>query len=121
MERQILSGTDLTVSRLVLGTMTFGAQVDEPAARLMVDECLDRGINFIDTANVYNRGESERILGRILEGRRDHVILASKVGNPMGEGPDERGLSRPAIRRGVEESLRRLGTDYLDLYYLHQP
>jgi aryl-alcohol dehydrogenase-like predicted oxidoreductase len=121
MERRTLGGTDLSVSRIALGTMTFGAQADEAAAASMVDRCLDRGINFIDTANVYNGGRAESILGRILKGRRDRVVLASKVANKMGEGPEESGLSRAAIRRGIEDSLRRLATDYLDLYYLHQP
>jgi 1-deoxyxylulose-5-phosphate synthase len=121
MESRTLSGTDLVVSRIVLGTMTFGAQVDEADAAVMVDQCLDHGVGFIDTANVYNAGRAEEILGRILKGRRDRVVLASKVGIKMGDGPDESGLSRAAITRGVEESLRRLQTDRLDLYYLHQP
>jgi aryl-alcohol dehydrogenase-like predicted oxidoreductase len=121
MESRTLSNTDLVVSRIALGTMTFGAQVDESQAAVMVDQCLDHGVRFIDTANVYNAGRSEEILGRILDGRRDRVILASKVGIKMGDGPDESGLSRAAIARGVEESLRRLRTDRLDLCYLHQP
>jgi aryl-alcohol dehydrogenase-like predicted oxidoreductase len=101
--------------------MTFGAQVDEPTARSMVDLCLERGINFIDTANVYCAGESERILGRILAGRRERFILASKVGIKNGEAPIEQGLSPAAIRKAIDDSLRRLQTDYVDLYYLHQP
>src|SRR5262245_15040045 len=121
MEYRTLSDTNLVVSRVILGTITFGAQVDEAAAAVMVDRCLERGVNFIDTANVYNAGRSEEILGRILGGRRDRVILASKVGIKMGEGPDESGLSPSAIVRGAEESLRRLQTDRLDLYYLHKP
>src|SRR5579875_1080209 len=121
MEYRTLGGTDLVVSRIGLGTMTFGAQVDEAGAAIMVDRALDHGVNFIDTANVYVAGRSEEILGRILRGRRDRIILASKVGIKMGDGPDESGLSRAAIARGIEDSLRRLRTDYLDLYYLHQP
>jgi len=121
MDRRTLPGTDLTVSRVCLGTMTFGAQVDEPAAVAMVDLCLDRGVNFIDTANVYAAGRSEEILGRILRGRRDRVILASKVGNKVGDGPADIGLSRAAIAKAVEDTLRRLQTDRLDLYYFHQP
>jgi aryl-alcohol dehydrogenase-like predicted oxidoreductase len=121
MESRTLSGTDLVVSRIALGTMTFGAQVDEADAAVMIDQCLDHGAPFIDTANVYNAGRSEEMLGRILQGRRNRVVLASKVGIKMGDGPDESGLSRAAIARGVEESLRRLQTDHLDLYYLHQP
>jgi aryl-alcohol dehydrogenase-like predicted oxidoreductase len=101
--------------------MTFGGQTDENAAREMVDACFDRGINFFDTANVYNKGASEEILGRALKGLRDRVVLASKVRSKMGDGPDESGLSRAAVMRAVEDSLRRLGTDYLDIYYLHAP
>jgi 1-deoxyxylulose-5-phosphate synthase len=121
MDYRNLKGTDLRVSRLCLGTMTFGAQTDARAAAEMVDACLARGVNFFDTANIYNRGESESILGQALGGRRRDVILASKVRGRMGDAPDESGLSRAAIERAVEESLRRLQTDYLDLYYLHQP
>jgi aryl-alcohol dehydrogenase-like predicted oxidoreductase len=104
-----------------LGTMTFGAQVDEPAAAAMMGVCLDRGVNFLDTANVYAGGRSEEILGRVLAGRRDRVVLASKVGIKVGDGPADSGLSRAAIEKAVEDSLRRLRTDHLDLYYLHQP
>ncbi len=121
MEKRTLSTTNLIVSRVCLGTMTFGAQVDEAAAAAMVDYSLDHGINFIDTANVYNLGEAEKILGKLLQGRRDRVVLATKVGNKMGDGADERGLSRTAIVKGIEDSLRRLRTDHVDLYYLHQP
>ena len=121
METRTLGGTDLKVSRLCLGTMTFGAQVDEPTAASMVDLCLEQGINFFDTANVYNAGVTESILGRILGGRRERIVLATKVGIKMGEAPDERGLSRAAILKGIDDSLRRLQTDYVDLFYLHQP
>ncbi len=101
--------------------MTFGSQVDEPGAIRIVDRCMDLGVTFFDTANVYNAGASETIVGKALKGRRDKVVLASKVRGKMGEGADECGLSRRAIERAVEDSLRRLRTDYLDLYYLHQP
>ena len=101
--------------------MTFGAQVAEPDAIRIIDYCFDQGINFFDTANVYVKGMSETILGKALKGRRDQVILASKVRGKMGEAPDESGLSRPAMVKAVEDSLRRLQTDRLDLYYLHQP
>jgi len=121
METRILGQTALRVSRAVLGTMTFGKQVDERTASSMVDLCLERGINFIDTANVYTAGASETILGRILQGRREKVILATKVGNRVGDQPDEVGLSKQAIQRQIDASLRRLQTDYVDLYYLHQP
>jgi aryl-alcohol dehydrogenase-like predicted oxidoreductase len=121
MKLRPLGKTPLSVSPLSLGTMTFGAQTDEATARSMVDLCLERGINFIDTANVYNAGKTEEILGRILAGRRDRVVLASKVGIKAGEQPDERGLSRAAILKGIEGTLQRLKTDYVDLYYFHQP
>jgi aryl-alcohol dehydrogenase-like predicted oxidoreductase len=121
METRTLPRTGLKVSRVCLGTMTFGAQTDEPTAIRMVDTCLDAGINFFDTANVYTGGKSETIVGRALKGRRDRVVLASKVAAKVGDAPDQSGLSRAAIRRCLEESLQRLQTDYLDLYYLHWP
>ena len=121
MQTRSLPHTDLTVSRVSMGTMTFGAQTGEAAARRMIDICLDHGVNFIDTANVYNLGVSEEILGRILAGRRGSLVLASKVGMRMGPDDDQRGHSRRAILRAIDESLRRLQTDYLDLYYLHAP
>ena len=121
MERRTLPGTDLAVSRVSLGTMTFGSQADEAAAARMADCALDAGVNFIDTANSYNQGVSEEILGRILRGRRSRIVLASKVFNKMGEGADDRGLSRAAITKAIDASLKRLQTDYLDVYYLHQP
>ena len=101
--------------------MTFGSQADEAAAARMLDLCLERGVNFVDTANVYNAGRSEELTGRLLDGRRDKVVLASKVGIKAGEAPDEQGLSRAAIRKGIEGSLKRLRTDWLDVYYLHTP
>jgi aryl-alcohol dehydrogenase-like predicted oxidoreductase len=114
-------GTDLMISRLVLGTMTFGSQVDATDAREMVGRALDAGVNMFDTANAYNAGESEKILGAALKGRRDDVLVATKVFNPMGEGPDDRGLGERAIHRALNASLERLGTDYVDVYYFHQP
>ncbi len=116
-----LRNTELHVSRACFGTMTFGSQVDESAAERILNECLEASINFLDTANIYNEGASEAMLGRLLKGRRGEVILASKVRGKMGDGPDQSGLSRAAIERAIDESLRRLQTDYLDLYYLHQP
>jgi 1-deoxyxylulose-5-phosphate synthase len=114
MSYKTLLNTDLKVSRACFGTMTFGSQVDLPTARTMVDCCFDHGINFFDTANVYNNGESEVILGECLKGRRDQVVLASKVRGGTG-------LSKAAILRAIDESLARLQTDYLDLYYFHAP
>ncbi|MFN0170142.1 MAG: aldo/keto reductase [Bryobacteraceae bacterium] len=121
MQTRNLLHTELRVSRACFGTMTFGSQVNEAGAARIIDRCSDLGINFVDTANVYSQGVSEEYLGRILKGRRQQVILASKVRGKMGEAPDESGLSRAAILRGIDDSLRRLQTDYLDLYYLHQP
>jgi aryl-alcohol dehydrogenase-like predicted oxidoreductase len=111
MQYRELPGAQLQVSRVCLGTMTFGSQVDEAGARGMIDRCLEAGVNFFDTANNYNQGRSEEILGHIFRGRRDRVILASKVFNKTGDAPDDRGLSRAAIRKALEASLRRLQTD----------
>ncbi|HEX5413370.1 MAG TPA: aldo/keto reductase [Terriglobia bacterium] len=121
MEYRTLPNTDLKVSRVSFGTMTFGSQADEEVARRMIDLCLDAGINFIDTANIYNKGLSETIVGKLLKGRRDKVVLATKVRGKMGDAPDESGLSRAAIQKAIHASLQRLQTDYVDLYYLHQP
>lgn len=115
------SGTDLRLPRLVMGTMTFGGQVDADQSRAMVERCRDAGITMFDTANSYNAGESERILGEIVAPYREEVLIASKVFNPTGDGTTYRGLGRPAVEQGLEHTLRRLGTDYLDLYYLHAP
>jgi aryl-alcohol dehydrogenase-like predicted oxidoreductase len=116
-----LNQTDLHVSRIVLGTMTFGGQADEAASFEILDHAIGQGINFLDTANAYNKGATEALLGRYLKGKRQRVVLASKVFNRMGEDPDQKGLSRAAILRAIDESLTRLQTDYLDIYYLHQP
>ena len=121
MEYRTLAHTDLKVSRVSFGTMTFGAQADEAAAVRMIDRCLEAGVNFIDTANIYNQGRSETILGKALAGRRAKVILATKVRGKMESAPDETGLSGAAIRKALDSSLRRLQTDYVDVYYLHQP
>jgi len=121
MEYRILSKTDLRVSRLSFGTMTFGSQTDEGTALRIVDRCLDAGINFFDTANIYNKGLAESIVGKALKGRRSNAVLATKVRGKMGDGPNESGLSRAAIHKAIDASLRRLQTDYVDIYYLHQP
>lgn len=121
MELRQLNGTDLRVSRLCFGTMTFGKPVEISTAREMVSRCIDVGVNFFDTANIYQQGVSESMLGDVLNGRRYKVILASKVRGSMGPQPDQSGLSRIAIMRAIDESLKRLRTDYLDIYYLHQP
>jgi len=121
MDRVTLRHTGLKVSRICFGTMTIGGQTSEDEARRMIDGCLDAGIDFIDTANMYHVGKSEEILGRVLKGRRSRVILASKVRMKMGDDPDLSGLSRVAILRAIDDTLRRLDTDYLDLYYVHAP
>lgn len=121
MEFRTLSKSGLKISRLSFGTMTFGSQTDDATAQRIVDTCFDAGINFFDTANVYNRGAAETIVGKTLKGRRDKVILASKVRGKMGDDADDQGLSRPAMLKAIDASLKRLGTDYVDLYYLHMP
>ena len=121
MEIRQLRGTDLQSSRLVLGTMTFGASVDEATASEMVDVAIEAGINHLDTANAYNGGVTEEMLGRIIAGRRDELVIATKVGNRMGPDPDQVGLGPRAIHRAIDESLRRLDLDHVDLYYLHLP
>jgi aryl-alcohol dehydrogenase-like predicted oxidoreductase len=121
MDNLTLKNTNLKVSRICFGTMTFGGQTDRATAARMLDLCQDAGINFLDAANIYNNGASEEMLGQLIEGRRGQFILASKVRNKMGDGVDMAGLSRAAIFRAIDDSLRRLKTGYLDLYYLHLP
>ena len=121
MERQRLAHTDLEVTRACMGTMTFGSQADREESRRIVDRCLDVGINFFDTANVYNEGKSEQLLGEALGSRRKDVILASKAQGVMKVPTEHSGLSRDAMRCAIEASLDRLRTDYLDIYYLHMP
>src|SRR2546430_9190665 len=99
--------------------MTFGNEADEPTSRALVDRFLDAGGNFVDTADVYNEGASEEITGRALRGRRDNIVLATKVRFPTGEGVNDSGASRRHIRMGIEASLRRLGTEWVDLYQIH--
>jgi 1-deoxyxylulose-5-phosphate synthase len=122
-----LGRTGLTVSRLCIGTMTFGAQADESGAAAILDGCAEAGVNFIDTADVYPlgcelpmRGETERIIGRWLKGRRDRFILATKGGGEMGPLAWQRGTSRKHLLDAIDASLQRLGTDYVDLYQLHR-
>jgi aryl-alcohol dehydrogenase-like predicted oxidoreductase len=128
MEYRTLGGSGLRVSALTLGTMTFGGTGGFAAvgstgvaeARRQVDQCLDAGVNLIDTADVYSGGLSEEIVGEVLEGRRDDVLVATKVRMPMGPGPNDAGLSRHHIVAGCEASLRRLRTDHIDLYQVHE-
>ena len=123
MRYRTLGSTGVRVSPLCLGTMMFGAwgNPDHDDAVRVIHAALDAGINFVDTADVYSAGESERIVGKALAKRRDRVVLASKVNSPMGEDPNQRGSSRRWIVRACEDSLRRLGTDHLDLYQVHRP
>jgi len=116
-----LKRTDLTVSRFCFGTMTFGKPLDQAGATQLVNRCIEAGINFFDTANVYQTGVAETMLGHAIKGRRDQLVIASKVFFKVGEGADQQGLSRKAILRAIDESLQRLGTDYLDIYYFHAP
>ena len=120
MEYRNLGRSGLKVSPLVLGSMMFGGQTDEPTAQRIVAEAREHGVNFIDTADVYNDGRSEEVVGRAVKAERDRWILATKLAGPRGSGPNERGLSRKWMFQAVEASLRRLGTDYIDLYYLHR-
>lgn len=113
--------TELDLTRPVLGTMTFGDTVDERVAADMVDAALAAGITHIDTANGYAGGESERILSRVLRGRRDEVALATKAGIPHPDSGDHSPLSPAGLRASLDGSLARLGTDHVDLFYLHQP
>jgi aryl-alcohol dehydrogenase-like predicted oxidoreductase len=118
-EYRRLGRTGLMVSELCLGCMTFGREADEETSANMVAAFLQAGGNFIDTADVYSHGASEEITGRAIKNVRDDVVLATKVRFPMGDGPNDVGLSRKHILQGCEASLRRLGTDYIDLYQVH--
>jgi len=120
MECVNLGKSPLKVSRLCLGTMMFGDQTPLEDARSIVSDAQDKGCNFIDTADVYTLGQSESMVGQILKGQRHRWVLASKVGNAMSELPNQQGYSRSWLLRACEDSLRRLATDHLDIYYLHR-
>jgi len=123
MERRTLGASGIVVSDIAFGAMNFGfpgGPSDEQAVA-MVHRALDAGVNLIDTADVYSKGESERVVGLAIAGRREEVVLATKFGLPMGEHPNESGGSARWVRRAVEDSLRRLCTDYIDLYQMHRP
>ncbi|MBB3111413.1 aryl-alcohol dehydrogenase-like predicted oxidoreductase [Paenibacillus phyllosphaerae] len=120
MEYRKFGRTGLKVSAISLGTMAFGRWIDEEASAVILDQALDQGINLVDTANVYGAGESERILGRLLKERRHDIVLATKVHGRVGEGVNDGGQSRYHIFKAVEDSLKRLNTDYLDLYQVHR-
>jgi aryl-alcohol dehydrogenase-like predicted oxidoreductase len=128
MEYRQLGRSGLRVSALTLGTMTFGGQggfravgaTDVAGARRQLDMCLDAGVNLVDTADVYSGGLAEEITGEVIAGRRDSLLLSTKVRMPMGDGPNDAGLSRHHVIAGCEASLRRLGTDHIDIYHVHE-
>ena len=128
MEYRLLGHSGLKISVLTFGTMTFGGETffaktgstDVAGAQRQLDLCLDAGVNIIDTANVYSQGRSEEILGEALEGRRNRLLVATKARFPMGDGPNDQGLSRHHLIAACEASLRRLKVDHIDLYQLHQ-
>ncbi len=121
MEYRNLGRSGLKVSPLCLGTMMFGGQTSENDSARIIHKALDLGINFVDTADMYNVGESEAIVGRAIADRRDDVVLATKGSQPMGDGPNDRGASRGHLMRALDASLSRLGLDYVDIYYQHTP
>src|ERR1700682_4890156 len=123
-----LGSTGTQVSRICLGTMTYGSKrwrewvLEDEESRPLIKRALELGINFFDTADMYSLGVSEEILGRALKdfASRDRVVIATKVFNAMGDDPNQRGLSRKHIHHAIDDSLRRLGTDYVDLYQIHR-
>jgi aryl-alcohol dehydrogenase-like predicted oxidoreductase len=117
---RLLGKTGVKVSRVALGTMSFGGDADESTAATIWRAARDAGVNLIDVADVYNEGRSEQILGRLMKHERDQIVLATKAYFPMGPGPNDRGASRYHLVRAVEASLRRLDTDRIDLYYIHR-
>ncbi|MBS0265094.1 MAG: aldo/keto reductase, partial [Planctomycetes bacterium] len=116
-----LGVSGVKVSPICLGTMMFGGQTDTPTSVRIMHKALDQGLNFFDTADIYNAGQSEVVVGQALADRRQKVILATKGRGPMGEGPNDAGASRVHLRQAVDASLQRLKTDYIDLYYVHTP
>jgi len=119
MEYRRMGRSGLKVSEICLGTMTFGHGTDEAESKRIVDLAFDAGVNFFDTANTYADGQSEVLLGKALQGRRDDAIVATKVFNPTGPRPNDSGMSRVNIMRAIEASLSRLQMDYVDIYYIH--
>jgi aryl-alcohol dehydrogenase-like predicted oxidoreductase len=119
MEYRRMGRSGVKVSEVCLGTMTFGTLIDEAQSQEIVDLAFDAGINFFDTADGYGKGRSEEILGKALRGRRREAVVATKFFNPMGPGPNDAGMSRVHIMNAIEDSLRRLQMDHVDLYYVH--
>ena len=120
MEYRLLGNTGVEVSQLCLGTMTFGGPADEKESGKMFDRCRDAGINFFDCANVYEKGRSEEILGKLMADCRDEVVITSKVYFPTDEDVNARGATRKHMKAALEASLQRLGTDYIDVYFIHR-
>ena len=120
MDYRSLGRSGLKVSRICLGTMMFGGPTDAAESGRIVASAREAGINFIDTADVYVKGESERITGKLIAGDRERWVLATKVANPMGDDPNQRGAGRKWVTRAIDESLERLATDYVDIYYIHR-
>jgi aryl-alcohol dehydrogenase-like predicted oxidoreductase len=121
MQHRLLGRTGVRVSPLCLGTMMFGGQTSAADSTRIIHKALDQGLNFIDTADMYSAGESERVVGQALAGRRDRVVLATKGRHKMGDGPNDWGATRLHLRQALDASLQRLATDYIDLYYVHAP
>jgi len=121
MDYRLFGRTGVRVSPLCLGTMMFGGQTTEADSIRIIHKALDLGINFVDTADMYVAGESERVVGRAIAARRGQVVLATKGKNKMGEGPNDWGTSRLHMRQALDASLKRMNTDYVDLYYIHAP
>jgi len=120
MDYRTLGRSGLKISTLCLGTMMFGGATDEATSKRIIAKARDQGVNFLDSADQYNNGKSEEVVGRAIASERDRWVVATKLANPMGTGPNEVGLSRKWVLQAAEGSLRRLGTDYIDVYYLHK-
>ena len=121
MQYDFLGQTGVQVSRLCLGTMMFGGQTSEADSINIMHSAHDQGINFFDTANIYNAGESEVVVGKAIADRRSQIVLATKGRGPMGKGPNDAGASRLHLMQALDDSLKRLNTDYTDIYFVHTP
>ena len=121
MQYKQMGRTGLKISAMSIGTMFYGTQVNEAEAIKILDTAFDKGINMFDTADAYTGSKSEEIVGKAIKNKRQSVVLATKIGHRGGRGPNDSGLSREHIIQGVEASLKRLGTDYIDIYYAHTP
>ncbi|UFT98927.1 aldo/keto reductase [Radiobacillus kanasensis] len=120
MKYKTISDTGIHVSELCFGTMSFGGIADKDTSKVMYKTCREAGINFFDTANVYNLGKSEEILGECIQGEREKLVISSKVGFPLSEDPNDRGASRRHILQSIDKTLKRLKTDWIDFYFIHR-